>query len=668
MADVNENRPIGEIPLIQNLTGATILGTDAAGKASRFPATSISGTALGIADASTVPLVGATTGQYYDATPGVTYPNFGNIAIPLTESGNTIYNAKLVKQGNGWVAKYDRMSADQLGNVAKVKGATDSLEGVFLVSKSLDLGLATAGRYTNAFTQDTNSSYKKTDFIPVAPEWILTIATSQSSNCFSVEFDQFQQPLRTMSWTAGQPYTLHPNARFVRFSQLGSASTPVSYNVQVTSAISSSFRGVTTKVMEGETTITPKSDNVFNWRTIIHNASLGSTGGLIYNAATYKTTPLIPITETGAYVVNPVVNTINSWRLASYDANGVFIAYEGIAGANTLVDQMLGRYAQFSPATVPSNARYVRFCFDFRAENTQEQLESISLIPLKAWRSLLNNRKLSGTISSSDVRNLIKVDRVINNDITNLRVLKLGDSITANLMSAGSWNIWFNGALGPFSVNSYATGGATLSSTEPYFGDQYRTSGGNTFMRQCEAAYYGISNGTIPMPDIFMIMGGTNDFDVGRHVTPAEQGSTDYDEYMEQTFFTQSPGYNTLIPLENVNRGKVAGALRYIVERLGTIAPNAIFIICTPIQSTLHNQLNARRTVRDIRWAAERLNIPLIDQWRSAGMPMLWDYGDNRRFLGDRIHPFTDTGQTRGSAVMGRFVTNEFLKLFIPNV
>ncbi|MDM8176840.1 SGNH/GDSL hydrolase family protein [Olivibacter sp. 47] len=604
---------------------------------------------------STKVMIGVKAGTYPQPTGG------GSAMVAPANAFNIAYF-----NGTRWdIIESLPVNAD-LSGFATVKGDTNSLEGIYLASKTLDLGAAQAGRYTNAFTQDTNSSYKKTDYLLVSPEWILTIASGQHSNCVSVEFDKYKNPLKVMTWTAGMPFSLHPDTRYLRFSSLGNASTPVPYVVQVSGAINTSFRELSMQLIEAQKAVAPTSDNVFNWRTILHNTQLNSTGSLGYNAATLKTTPLTRVSETGLYVVK-VNATINAVRIASYDAFGVYIegSYNSLAGADTLVDQMFGRYGYLN---VHPNAVYIRYCFDHRAENTQEQLESIFLMPARAWRSLLFNKQYYSDLNTSRIRSFLKSERVIDTDITSKVILKLGDSITANLAAAGSWNIWFNGALMPFKVVGTPTGGATLTSNENLFGDAYRTTGGNTFMRQCEVAVNAITNGTYPVPDVVIIMGGTNDFDLGRHVTPTELGATDYDQYMEQTFFTQAPDHNVLLPLESVNRGKIAGALRYIVERIGTIAPNAIFVICTPIQSTLHNQLSARRVVRDIRWTAQRLNIPLIDQHAAAGMVPLWDYGENRRFLGDRVHPFTDTGQTRGSAVMGRFVTNEFLKAFIPNV
>lgn len=667
--NLNENIPLSEVPLAVTLDGATLIGVNNEGRTRRFNANSVNSPVLGEATASTVPVANAASGQYYGATAGVTYPNFGNITIPLEEDGKSVYDARLIRQGSSWVAKYSKLGVESLGNVATITGTTNALESAFVDAKTLNLGMLSNGRMTSISGEDTNSSYKKTGLVPVHPTWILSFDRTKDGNSRHIMYDEFQNQLGILTYTINQDTSLHPKIRFIRFSDLNGYMNAVTITVKESIGIN---LGV--KINETEdkrANEQSNTDNYFNWQESIPSATL-SSGNIVSNSAGLRISPFMKLKRghSGWLAIYGVYNTINPWAFAFYAETGAFISQTAIsASVVPLFPTADGRWAEVE---VPANAVYFRLRWDHRAENTEEQLSKIRIIDREAWRILLANTFtfFSGEMNANRIRDIIRAERIINTSLAEKKWYKCGTSITANNMSEGSWNIWPNGALKPKMVHSRASGGATLTSGYDGFGQEYLNDG-NTFMRQCELYYRDIENGTLPPPDILTIEGGTNDFGNNNpysYVTPSELGSTPYDLYMEQTFMTPPPGHNTLIPLQEIPRTKVAGALRYIVERIGSISPNTIFIIFTPIQSTLHNQLNAQRVVRDIKWMANRLSVPVIDCWNAAGMPMLWDYGTDRRFLGDRVHPFTDSGQTRGSAVMGRFILNEFLKIFIPNV
>lgn len=557
-----------------------------------------------------------------------------------------------------------------VSSLAPINGASNSLESAFVNIKTLSLGVLSNGRMTNISSADTNASYKKTDFIPVHPTWTLNFDRNKDVNSWHIMYDEFKNALGRLNPSLGIDTSLHPKTRFVRFSDLNGYMNAVTITVKESIGLDLGrklYETDTKKVNEQSAV-----DNYFNWEENIPNATL-SAGAIVGNAGGLRTTPFMKLKEghSGWLVVAPIYNSINGWALGFYRADGTYISAVSMPAGGNVVP-LFGAQWRYGEVQVPAESVYFRLRWDHRAENTDIQLQSIRIIDRESWRIFLSNSFFRGEINSARVRDILLSDKVINNSLANKIVWKLGDSISANNAGAGSWNIWFNGALNPASIRNNAAGGATLTSNYNGFGADYLNDG-NTFMRQCERMYASIEDGSSTPPDVVVIMGGTNDFDNNNpysFVTPAELAASglNYDEYMESTFFTNSPSYNTLKPLTNVPRSKVAGALRYIVERIGTISPNTIFTICTPIQSTLHNQLNAQRVVRDITWIANRMSIRIIDQWTASGMPMMWDYGTDRRFLADRIHPFSDSGQARGSAVMGRFVVNEFLKIFIPNV
>lgn len=559
----------------------------------------------------------------------------------------------------------------QVVNKADVHGPVNTLDSVFVDNRTLDKGTFTDGRLTNLASADTNASYKKSDFIAVHPSWILSFNRNKDANSWHVMYDEFKKPLGRLNPVLNTDTSLLPRTRYIRLSDLSGNMTGLTITIK--NAISVPLSSVIKITEEISTNEQSAVANYFNWQDIIPAATISTTGDVITNIASIRTTPFMKLKEghSGWLVVAPIYNSINSWAIAFYRADGSWISTVSMPAGGIAVVPLFGPQWRYGEVQVPAESVYFRLRWDHRTENTDAQLQSIRIVDRNDWRIFVSQSFFSGTLNSARVKDIILSERIIDNSLANKSVYKLGDSITANNMGEGSWNIWFNGALRPRSIVNKAVGGATLTSSANFFGPEYLNDG-NTFLKYAEQLYRDIEAGTIPPPDILMIMGGTNDFDNTNKsfVTPAELTASGlpYDEYMESTFFTNSPTYNTLKPLTSVPRSKVAGALRYIVERIGTISPNTIFIICTPIQSTLHDQLNAQRVVRDIKWISNRMSIPIIDQWNASGMPMMWDYGTDRRFLGDRVHPFTDSGQTRGSAVMGRFVSSEFLKIFIPNV
>jgi hypothetical protein len=110
----NEDVKISEVVLASSITGATILGIAADGSTKRFRISDIKGDGKGVAITSTNPGTPALA-QYYLATPGVTYTYFLNdvgaaIAVPLTDGGQTVIDAKMTWTGTFWVLTYGKVT------------------------------------------------------------------------------------------------------------------------------------------------------------------------------------------------------------------------------------------------------------------------------------------------------------------------------------------------------------------------------------------------------------------------------------------------------------------------------------------------------------------------------------------------------------------------------
>lgn len=245
--------------------------------------------------------------------------------------------------------------------------------------------------------------------------------------------------------------------------------------------------------------------------------------------------------------------------------------------------------------------------------------------------------------------------------------------------TTGGWIGRFLDLVRPQKFYNYAAGGYTLTDTSGLTGPSLATGGTNSFLRQLEIFIkdYTAEGSTMTAPSAVIICGCTNDFQQAqsRFITDAEVTASgkSYDKYVEEMFYLQSefPTYNNnrLIPLETINLAKIHGALRYIVQRLGTIFPNVKFFIVTPIQSTAHSLFHQRMCVRDYKWSANRLSIPVIDAWGESQLTMLWDYkdingNDNHKLLVDNVHMANATVVQNSVNIMARFVANSIFNKF----
>lgn len=563
-------------------------------------------------------------------------------------------------------------AADSLGSsttaygtqrlVTEVDASVKNIQG----TRNISLGTLQDGRYSTESTQDAATAYKKTDFIEVDPTWIGRLNSAQDANTLSVQFDEFRQPINRITYTANTDFTFDPRTKYIRIS--GTTATMNAKVFSVRESIGQQLATNVNKVVNNQKK-TGLSLNYFNWQTdFLYQFTMAMTDGAITKVSSnYSATPAYNLKSRTPVIVGNIFVISNPIRIHWYRADGTQISYQEIPTASFFRTMEFSRYYVVSEVP-PTDAQYFRVRYEYTTSSTTAQLQRLFISHIEYLPGLENYYGFKTQLTEQDVLNLDVLDDKINRTVTDKVFEVLGDSNTANLLGRGAWNIKFRDYLMPLRYTVRAEGGATLSSTEALFGQEYLT-GGNTIIRQCERIIEQVINNTSYIkPDTIIIMGGTNDFDVSRHVTPTMLGTTPYDEYMESNFMTNSPSYNTLKDLTTVNRGQVAGAIRYIVERLGTYLPNARIIIATPIQSTLHNQLSASRVVRDIKWMANRLSIPVLDQWGKSNMPMLWDYGTNRRYLSDRVHVFSTDSQTVGSPIMGRFMVSEFLKEYIPLV
>ena len=235
--------------------------------------------------------------------------------------------------------------------------------------------------------------------------------------------------------------------------------------------------------------------------------------------------------------------------------------------------------------------------------------------------------------------------------------------------------------LRPAFWTNYSSGGWTLTHSGASFGQDIHTNDEQgSYLYNLERFIFDYDNYIADpinfekrvAPDVFMIASCINDFSnpIDAWATDADIAASglSYDDYMEQTFMTSGNVNDTLVPLENIDLGKVAGALRYVVERIYRKFPRCHIVVITPNKTTKHSRSAQMKCVRDMSWMAERLNTQVIDLFNKGQMNMLMEYKDavtgERDDLYLTVDGIHDYGSSAGKGYQrhGRFICNELIK------
>ena len=305
----------------------------------------------------------------------------------------------------------------------------------------------------------------------------------------------------------------------------------------------------------------------------------------------------------------------------------------------------------------------------------------------------------SGVITGVDMEAAIKP--------CNKVIWLLGDSIAlgAGKISAlqggsnGGWVRYFIDIAKPYAVYNYAMGGYTLTDNVEPGSNGIITNASNSFIARLEeliTKYQGqTAESPILPPDYLFICGCANDmgkvrddvsgeFDGHTYISKADlanetinPGGLDYNAAMERIFITDLYGDDNkrkLINIQAVPMFKIAGAVRYIVQRVGTLFPACKFVISTNIINTMSTAWDEQENCNnELRWIAHRLSIPVIDVARRANTVPLWDYMKNsettqttRRFLNDNVHFYgsTDTEKQPFNTAAAMYIGNVFAEEF----
>lgn len=352
--------------------------------------------------------------------------------------------------------------------------------------------------------------------------------------------------------------------------------------------------------------------------------------------------------------------------------------------------------------TTPGNASFVTS--EIYAANEKANIEELNAVLCEYGKVRAaidnggvtpdNNYELTGEMLSSLKQ---KTDVVIWN---------LGDSTSqtgygGTLASfegdgGGAWVKYFIDNVKPKAFYNYAAGGYTVTDSSTSFVDGIIQGAEKSYIKKIEDAITDYQNGTIKAPDYLLIIGCTNDFGKtrsnpngwsNRSFVKKEDLSSetlnpngwDYDEFMEYIFIREEED-QSLKPIQNVPMFKLAGAIRYIVERISKLFPNCKFMIASSIPAP-YDWLGQNSCHKEMKWIANRLSIPYIDVNESSNICMLNDiktkeedgsYIEHRRFIADGYHPYGqyDTQQksyiTAGAMYHGKYIAEVFRRYIAP--
>ena len=410
----------------------------------------------------------------------------------------------------------------------------------------------------------------------------------------------------------------------------------------------------------------PVTLNEYNVKYLVINND-GSISYPSQNPSYYSTAMFVKVAPGKTYIY--AKHTLNIKNYSSYC--NIYDSDLNIISTIDLNDHIIGscdiNYNKAFMIKMPDNAEYVSLPTLLGKIKDEVDFEATNVIPAIFCEYSEYYKKI---YSGSQRYKETAINVCILGDSTSST--NYGKVVLSNerIGSSGAWVSFFNSMVQPRAVYNCATGGATVSDPSATLSDGIAQTNSNTYIKQIEDFVMRYENGDVKAPDYVFIVGCTNDEgvsvseDSARYVTDKEMldsNIADYDDYMESNFLTDN---NCVVGIEKVDIGKIAGAIRYIVERSMRIWPNVRFVVVTPLRNNATNQSVQRKCVRDLEWIASRLSIPVIDVFRKSNMPFLFDDKTGKRhWLSDSYHPYSNKGLKQGAAWHGHFIAKSFFDI-----
>lgn len=328
--------------------------------------------------------------------------------------------------------------------------------------------------------------------------------------------------------------------------------------------------------------------NLFNKDTVVKGAVLSESGYLETSFSSWDSSDYIPVKPGMVLYFSSNELPIGVASTGAYfDANKKYLS--GVNNEPTVL-------------TVPDGAYYLRFSKNGGLGDTLNTLK----IEQYGITKFTPYGELYVTVTESALPNSILPKW------EGLKILTLGDSITA-MGGVNGWTYWIKQYLIADKVVNVSVAGSTWQdkvASQTYDGNPQPSTDGNVMGNQVQKVLNAKANGDADYQDFDVITFsfGTND---------SVDFSAQTKESVESQFITNYAQNNfTVVPIDNVNRQTLAGAMRYGFQKLHEAYPNAVIFICTPTQECYETFDSIYQKGDFINYVADRLGAETIDTRR----------------------------------------------------
>ena len=328
--------------------------------------------------------------------------------------------------------------------------------------------------------------------------------------------------------------------------------------------------------------------NLFNKDTVVKGAVLPDSGYFDTSFSSWETSDYIPVKPgmTLYYISNQLPIGVVSTG-AYFDKDKKYLS--------PLKDEPLS-------ITIPDGAYFIRFSKNGGLGNTLNTLK----IEQHGITKFTPYGELYVTVNESALPSSILPKW------KGLKILTLGDSITA-MGGVNGWTYWIKQYLLADKVVNVSVAGSTWQdkvASQTYDGNPQPSTNGNVMGNQVQKVLNAKANGEADYQDFNVITFsfGTND---------SVDFSVQTKESVESQFITNYAQNNfTVVPIDNVNRQTLAGAMRYGFQKLHEAYPNAVIFMCTPTQECYETFDSIYKKGDFINFVADRLGAETIDTRR----------------------------------------------------
>lgn len=404
----------------------------------------------------------------------------------------------------------------------------------------------------------------------------------------------------------------------------------------------------------------PATTNLLDYSKIITGLAVNASGYSSLSAASgWSVSPLISCAANDVFTFSGIFDVFER-RVIYYDVNGTPVSGASISGATYKNFPGSASTERYLTITVPNTASIVAFRLTVHSSDTSytDRSGSYHIYKGTGYKPFLPYRAAEVLDGVEYFPKKATVDEYVAplfrrpTSFADKHIAVIGDSITSNAV----WVSRFAKIVRPSIISNYSTGGMRLVSTA---GSVNPASLQNAGPDKAYQMAQDITNSVISAPDYVLIFLGANEFAKTPDTTVVEANIDDA--------FAQ--GGTTLLALSSVDITKIPGALRYMVETIGQVAPSTKFLIVTPIPNTLHPWATQRNVGDTIKYTARRMSIPCIDLQANSNILTLWDYPagvSTYRNLVDGIHPFgSGVTETPATKMIAEQVASEFLNYVI---